>query len=160
MIHPNIQFTYEAAENHQIPFLNVWIDNTEGILKLSTFRKPTNTGLYINWQSFVPSRYKLNLVKTLLHRAYGICNSYSLIHEDFQGASYTLKRNGYALRYIDKQIRLFLNKRHESPSMQKYDTGNNCESLKTSESKEISLFLRLPYLGYISLQIENEIRQI
>ena len=56
MIYPNIQFTYEAAENHQMFFLDVWIDSTEGILKLSTYRKPTNTGLYINWQSFVPSR--------------------------------------------------------------------------------------------------------
>ena len=43
--------------------------------------------------------------------------------------------------------------------MQKYDTSNNCESLKTSESKESSLFLRLPYLGNISLQNEKEIRQ-
>ena len=43
--------------------------------------------------------------------------------------------------------------------MQKYDTSGNCESLKTSESKEIPLLLRLPYLGNISLQIEKEIRQ-
>ena len=102
MIHPNIQFTCEAAENHQMPFLDVWIHNTEGISKLSTFRKPTNTGLYINWQSFVPSRYKFSLVKTVLHRAYSICNSYSLIHEDFQGTSSILKGNGYALWYIEK----------------------------------------------------------
>ena len=148
MIHPNIQFTYEAAENHQMPFLDVWIDNFEGILKLSTYRKPTNTGLYINWQSFVPSRYKLSLVKTLLQRAHSICNLYSLIHEDFQGISSILQRNGYPLWYINKQIRLFLNKRHKSPIMQKYDTSSNCESLKTSESKEIPLFLRLPYLGH------------
>ena len=44
--------------------------------------------------------------------------------------------------------------------MQKYHTSDNCESLKTSESKEISLFLRLPYLGNSSLQIEKEIRQL
>ena len=56
-------------------------------------------------------------------------------------------------------MRLFVNKRHESPTVQKYDTSNNCESLKTPENKEISLFLRLPYLGHISLQIEKEIRQ-
>ena len=43
--------------------------------------------------------------------------------------------------------------------MQKCDTGNNCESQKTSESKEISLFLRFPYLVNTSLQIEKEIRQ-
>ena len=48
MIHPNIQFTYEAAENYQRPFLDGWIDNTEGIIKRSIYRKPTNTGLYIN----------------------------------------------------------------------------------------------------------------
>ena len=85
--------------------------------------------------------------------------SHSLIHEDFQGISSILKRNGYPLRYIEKQIRLFLNKRHEPPIIQKYDISNNCENLKTSESKEISLFLRLPYLGNISLQTEKEIRQ-
>ena len=86
-------------------------------------------------------------------------NLYNLIQKDFQGISSIWKRSDYPLWYLDKQIRLFLNKRHESPIMQKYDTGNNCESLKTSESKEISLFLRLPYLGNISLQIEKEIRQ-
>ena len=43
--------------------------------------------------------------------------------------------------------------------MQKYNTGKNCESLKTSESKEISPFLRLPYLVNISLQIKKEIWQ-
>ena len=91
VIHPIIQFTYKAAENHQMPFLDVWIDNVTGILKLSTYQKPTNTGLYINWQSFFPSCYKLNLVKTLLHRAYSMCNSYSLIHKDFQGMSSMLK---------------------------------------------------------------------
>ena len=64
-----------------------------------------------------------------------------------------LKRNGYPLWYIDKQIRLFFNKRHESPITQKYHRGH------TSESKEISLFLPLPYLGNISLLIEKEIRQ-
>ena len=52
-----------------------------------------------------------------------------------------------------------INKRHELSIMLKYDTDNNCESRKTSESKEISLFLRLPHLGNISLQIEKEIRQ-
>ena len=140
MIHPNIQFTFEAAENQQMPFLDVWVDNIEGILKLGTYQKPTSTALYINWQSFVPSRYKLNLVKTLLHRAHNICNSYSLIHENFQSISSILKRNGYPLRYIDKQILLFFNKRHEPTIMQKYDTSNNCESLKTSESKKFSFF--------------------
>ena len=104
MTHPTIQFTYKAAENHQIPFLDVWIHNTEGILKPNTHRKPENSGLYINRQSSVTFRFKLNLVKTLLHRAYSICKTYGLILENFQGISSILKRNSYLLWYINKQI--------------------------------------------------------
>ena len=95
----------------------------------------------------------------MLHSACSICNSYSLIHEDFQGISSTWKQNGYPLRYNDKQIRIFFNKRHKSPITKKYVTSNDCESLKTSESKKISLFPQLPYPDNISLQIEKEIRQ-
>ena len=68
-----------------------------------------------------------------------------------------LNRNDYPLWYIDKQIRLFLKKGHESPITQKYYTGDYCESLKTSESKAIFLFLRSLYLGITSVQIEKEI---
>ena len=80
-IHPNIQFTYELAQNNQLAFLDVWISNQDGKPAIKTYRKPTHTGLYIKWQSFVPLKYKINLVRNLLHRAYKICNSYSLIHE-------------------------------------------------------------------------------
>ena len=39
----DIQFTYEIAKNHRIPFLDVWIDNSDDKLKLNTYPKPTNT---------------------------------------------------------------------------------------------------------------------
>ena len=66
-----------------MPFLVVWIDNSGDKLKLNTYQKPTNSGQYINWQSFVTPRHKLNLIKSLLHRAYSICNSYSLNYVRF-----------------------------------------------------------------------------
>ena len=37
MIHSNIQFIYKAAKNHIMPFLDVWINNTEKIMKLNTY---------------------------------------------------------------------------------------------------------------------------
>ena len=103
MIHPNVQFTYKASDNHQMLFLDVWINNIKGILKLSTYQKPTSTALYINWQSFVTFCYKLDLFKTMLRRGYNICNSFSLIHEDFHGISSIFKQNGYPLWCIDKK---------------------------------------------------------
>ena len=52
---------------------------------------------------------------------------------------------------IDKQIRLFFNKRHESP-IAKHHTGENCESLKTSESKKIFFFaIILPWQYIVAI---------
>ena len=94
-IHPNIQNTYELAQNNQLAFLDISINYQDGKLTLKTYRKPTHTGLYIKWQSFAPLKYKINLVRNLLHRAYKICSSYSLIHEYFKIISTMLEKDGY-----------------------------------------------------------------
>lgn len=39
----------------------------------SIYRKPTFTGLYLSWNSFVPKSRKINLVKTLTNHALVIC---------------------------------------------------------------------------------------
>ena len=44
-------------------------------------------------------------------------------------------------------------------TIEKYHTDDNCESLGTSEKKEIFPFLSLSYLGNMSLQIEKKIQQ-
>ena len=84
-----------------MPFLNVWIDDSNHKLKLNPYRKPTNTVRYINWQSFVSPHHKLNLIKSLLYRAYSICNSYNVIHKHFQKIVSVLKSNGYRLWYVN-----------------------------------------------------------
>jgi len=76
----------------QLAFSDVWVDANNNKIALKTYRQPTNTGHYIKWQSFVPQRYKFNLVKNLLFRAYKICNSYFLIHQDFQTVTAMLKK--------------------------------------------------------------------
>ena len=38
-IHSNIQFTYELAQNNQLAFLDVWINNQDRKLTLKTYRK-------------------------------------------------------------------------------------------------------------------------
>ena len=148
-IHPNIQFTYELAQNN-LAFLDVWISNQDGKLALKTYRKPTHTGLYIKWQSFVPLKYKINLVRNLLHRAYKICNSYSLIHEDFKIVSTMLEKNGYTTGFLNKQIRVFFNKITLEVE-ERTDTEN--------KTRPIFTILKLPYIRDMSHQIEKEIRQ-
>ena len=61
--HPNIKFTMETEVNKFIPFLDVLIDNRNNILNTTTYYKWTYSGLLLNFNSFITSRfYKIILV--------------------------------------------------------------------------------------------------
>ena len=56
---PNkIQFTREPEVKNQLAFLDVHITKTREGVETKIFRKLTFTGLYINWKSYVPLKYR------------------------------------------------------------------------------------------------------
>ena len=63
-IHSNVNFTYELENNKQLPFLDVNVDNSKDKLEFSIYRKLTHTGLYNNWSSLAPTKYKINLIRS------------------------------------------------------------------------------------------------
>ena len=77
-IHQKIKFTKENEVNNKLAFLDVQIPKNSDCIGTSIFRKNTNLGIYTRWDSYVPNRYKQNLVWTLLQRAYSICNNAQL----------------------------------------------------------------------------------
>jgi len=64
--HPSFNFTMETAMDNTLPFLGMNIAKNSTILSTSVYRKPTNTGLYLNYDSHVDHRYKAGLLKTIL----------------------------------------------------------------------------------------------
>ena len=69
--HSQIKFTCEKEENGTLPFLDVLVQRTtDGSLCTSIYRKPTFSGLYLRWDSFVPKTFKKGLVNGLLCRAW------------------------------------------------------------------------------------------
>ena len=80
--HPNIKFTIETEVNKTIPFLDVLIDNTQNILKTSTYHKSTYSGLPLDYTSFTSRLYEIGLIKRLIDRAYKISNTWSGFHDD------------------------------------------------------------------------------
>ena len=77
-IHQKIKFTKENEVTNKLAFLDVQITKNSNCIETSIFRKNINLGIYTRWDSYVPNPYKQNLVWTLLHRAYSICNSAQL----------------------------------------------------------------------------------
>ena len=72
---PKIQFTFETEKNNTIPFLDVLIRRTENNqLETTVYRKKTNNGIYMNWNSHSPQAWKVGTLKNLIRRAAMICS--------------------------------------------------------------------------------------
>ena len=114
--HPNIKFTYEIEKDHCLPFLDVNIMFSNGIFSTSVYRKPTFTGLFTNFDSFIPISYKRGLINTLLFRYFNISSSYAIFHAEVEKFKKIMNLNGYPEKFFDRIVRSFLNKIFEKPS--------------------------------------------
>ena len=113
-------------------------------IETSIFRKHTNLGIYTRWDSYVPNRYKQNLVWMLLHLGYSTCNSAQLRKKEFQKISNLLEKNEFTLNYINRQIQHFLTKKQsKKPITDKDDTKR--------------IFMKLPYIKEMNGHIPKEI---
>ena len=71
-------------KNNGLPFLDIMITKDNGSLTTSVFRKETYTGLGLNYDSFVLNLFKINSIRTLLHRAYNICSTWHNFHTELE----------------------------------------------------------------------------
>ena len=71
----NIKFTKEDEDNNMLSFLDVLVTRVDGILCTSVYRKPTFSGLFMKYDSFVPAQYKRRMVYGLISRSWKICSS-------------------------------------------------------------------------------------
>jgi len=93
-VRKNFVFTKELETNNCLHFLDVLNRKTPTGFITCTYRKPTHTSLHSKWSSFVPLHRKMNLVNSLLRRAYVIASSYELVYTDFMNITRMLFRNG------------------------------------------------------------------
>ena len=71
--HCNIQYTYEEESNDKISFLNISITRSNNNLVTSLDRKKTFSGVYMNYNSFLPTNYNKDLIDTLLFQSCNAC---------------------------------------------------------------------------------------
>ena len=95
---------------------NVFLCHIEGLIfstclfQTSVFRKPSFTGLGLSFFSFCPYIFKINPLKTLLHRAYHLSSNYSLFNDEICNLKTFFEGNGYPLKVFESILRKFLNK--------------------------------------------------
>ena len=108
--YPNIKFTSEIEENNCMSFLDIKIIRELNSFSTSVYRKPTFSGVFTNFDSFIPLSYKTGLIWSLLYRAFSLCSSFELLHQEILKLKDILKRNGYPISFIDKCVKRFLDK--------------------------------------------------
>ena len=149
-IHSNVKFTYELENNKQLPFLGVNVDNSKEKLELSIYRKPTHTGLYNKWSSLAPTKYKINLIRSLVNRAIKVCSNRKLLFLECEKITKMLQQHGYPTKTIRNVIRKAIN-RNQKPDAKLHPNQQ--------QSTKHCVFFKLQFIDRISMQIEKEIRE-
>ena len=142
-MHANIRFTYEEESDNVLPFLDVNVYRDADKFASTVHRKVTFSGVYTNFNSFMPDTYKRGLVSTLLHRAFQITSSYISLHEEIERLKIIFAKNGYPSKFVDKCIFHFFNKIY-----------NKRPAAEDPEPKK-EFVLVLPFLGSISWKTKS-----
>ena len=76
--HNNLRFTVDKFENENVSFLDLRIMNNG---EINIHVKDTNSGLYINYNSYEPWQTKTAWIRALFDRAPKICNNNNQFHK-------------------------------------------------------------------------------
>ena len=96
-IDEGIQFTAENTKaDSSVPFLDTFvIPQSDDSLITTSFRKPTHTDQYLQWDSHHAISAKFSVISTLFHRARAVCSSSQQLHEEHEHLQKILTRCKY-----------------------------------------------------------------
>ncbi|BHF62904.1 hypothetical protein SprV_0200589200 [Sparganum proliferum] len=102
-VFPDIQFTMEAENNNELPFLDVLVHrNPNGHLKTTVYRKATNTRQILSYHSKHPLSHKRNCVRTLYSRAETHCSEPDDRRTELRYLQRLFMANGYPRNFIER----------------------------------------------------------
>ena len=141
--HKCLKFTSEAENGNSFSLLDFKITRHNQQFKTSVYRKPTFSGLFTHFKSYVDQTYKKSLIGTLLFHCFLICSDHTSFHlevENLREIAIHQKLYSYSSE-IEQSIRSFLKKLHVLKKV-----------IPTVPKKEF--FIVLPYLGTVSSNLK------
>ena len=99
-LHTKLYFTFEKENASSIAFLDMLITNNKGSLSSKWYRKPTNTGLTLNYHALAPKKYKRSVVCSFVHRIYRASSSWLNFHNGLNEAMQILEKNQYPPSFV------------------------------------------------------------
>ena len=139
-----MSFSFEQEINDK--FLEVEVSRQQSKFVTSVYTKPTFSGVYTHFDSFLPEVYKVDMIYTLAYRCFKICSDWAKFHEELNFLKQVFLKNGYPLSFIDECFKMFINKLV-------------IKRLQVTTVEKKTLILSLSCLGDISLQSRTKLRK-
>ena len=149
-MHRNLRFTVEIG-GKSLAFLDTVItlpNNENETFCSQVYRKPTYTGLLLNFTAICPAKWKFGLIRCLLHRAYMISSDWYTMHKEFQFLRDLFIRNGYPEKLFSSCLQRFLSEKFATTT----ETKVREESVETVFS--------IPYVGLPSTVLARKVQQL
>ena len=145
--HQNINFTIKKENVGSLSFLDIKICCENSKFVTSVYRKPTFSGVFTNYESFIPTYQKRGLLHTLLQRSFSIWCDFKTFHFEIDHLKNILIKNNYPLNFIDLCIKSFLNKLHTP-------------KVVVPNVPKRNAFVKLPFLGSTLFQIWKKLQKL
>ena len=100
----------------------------------SVYKKSTNTGECLNYDSICPERYKVSVIKNFLHRVHAICSTWELFLSEVDRIKQILINNLTNTK-VDSEIRKFIGKKRAADTQASASPDENAIS-----DEDITLF--------------------
>ena len=102
-----MSFSMETEKKNKLSFLEVEIIRHQGKFATTISRKPTFSGVYSNFESFLPSVYKFVMVYTLVYRCFCICSNWTQFHTELTFLKGIFQKNGYPENLLANVLKSF-----------------------------------------------------
>ena len=127
-------------------FWMCWSLGKGPVLRHPYTENPTFSGLYTNFNSFISQKYKTGLISCLLFRIFTLTVDWRKFHEEVKYLSDTFRKNQYPQHFIDRCIKIFLDK--------KLNPDTDAEVEKTE------LTISLPFVGKYSNDLKRKLKAL
>jgi hypothetical protein len=131
-----VKFTLEQEKDGSLPFLDIVITRRENQLETSVYRKKTDSGRFLHYDSNHPRSVKVGVANCLLNRATTQCITQGDRRREHEQVKSTLRRNGY-------------------PDTVFNEINRRSQHKKEGEKKEFRDLVVIPYVSGLSEAIRR-----
>ena len=109
-----ISYTIDMSKS-TLQFLDVFVLTKDKGVVTWVWRKPTNTGMFVNFKAVCPQNWNSGFISCMLHRAKIICSNDTPFLKKVNQFGFLFLVNNYISSFFDKGFRKFMVKDHFLP---------------------------------------------